>query len=259
MDLGLTGAKALVTGASRGIGRAIAAQLAAEGCALALCARGEEGLAKAAAELRAEGALLQANHPYSPGRGSGWRFGWESVDAVEVWNGATAAPSNERALAAWDGLLRAGRRLVATGGSDAHRPPDRVGQPQTVVRAERLAAAEVVAGLRAGRCWLARSARVGLDFAAAAGDRRAGVGERLAGRQGEAVAVRLRVAGAAGAVASLHGPDGHLHSAGLGPGASGRLEFGTVLGATPWLRAEVRRPDGGLVALTNPIWLAAGA
>jgi hypothetical protein len=222
--------------------------------------RPEDGvLPRIAAELRAEGALLQANHPFSAARGASWRFGWEAVEAVEVWNGSETGAVNDRAVALWDRLLRAGQRLVATGGSDAHRPPDRVGHPQTVVRAERLAVAEVVAGLRAGRCWLARSAQVRLDFTATAGDRRADVGERLGGRQGEAVGVRLRVTGATGAVASLHGRDGTVHAAGLGPGASGTLEFRTVLGATPWLRAEVRQPDGALVALTNPIWLAATA
>ncbi|HEX6677404.1 MAG TPA: CehA/McbA family metallohydrolase [Actinomycetes bacterium] len=212
-------------------------------------------LSRIAGELRAEGGLLQANHPFAPGRGSSWQFGWESVDAVEVWNGSVAAPSNERALTLWDELLRAGRRLAATGGSDAHRPPDRVGHPQTVVRAERLAAAELVAALRAGRCWLAGSAEVALDFVAAAGDRLAGMGERLPCRHGEAVRVRLRVAGAPGAVATLHGRDGTVHGATLAAGASGGLDWTTSPGATPWLRAEVRRPDGGLVALTNPIWL----
>lgn len=60
MDLGLAGRRALVTGASRGIGRAVAGILAAEGCSLALCARGREGLDKARAELAAGGTAVVA-------------------------------------------------------------------------------------------------------------------------------------------------------------------------------------------------------
>ncbi len=52
MDLELTGKTALITGASRGIGRAIAASLASENCNLLLCARGAEALEATAHELR---------------------------------------------------------------------------------------------------------------------------------------------------------------------------------------------------------------
>ncbi len=60
MDLGLRDKVAMVAGASRGIGKAVALALAAEGCRVALVARGEEPLRQAAAEVEAAGAQTLA-------------------------------------------------------------------------------------------------------------------------------------------------------------------------------------------------------
>ena len=60
MDLELKGKVAVVTGASRGIGRGIAAALAEEGCDLVICARGEEALDEAATDFRAKGVRVEA-------------------------------------------------------------------------------------------------------------------------------------------------------------------------------------------------------
>lgn len=61
MDLGLKGRCALVTGGSMGIGKAAALALAAEGCRVAIAARGAEALAQAAAEIGDGTLALQAD------------------------------------------------------------------------------------------------------------------------------------------------------------------------------------------------------
>lgn len=52
MDLGLKGKVALVGGASRGIGKAVAMGLAREGCLVAICARNQQPLLEAAEDIR---------------------------------------------------------------------------------------------------------------------------------------------------------------------------------------------------------------
>ena len=61
MELGLAGRRAVVTGGSKGLGKAIAAELLAEGAAVAICSRHAGELEEAAAELRT--AAGQEQHP----------------------------------------------------------------------------------------------------------------------------------------------------------------------------------------------------
>jgi 3-oxoacyl-[acyl-carrier protein] reductase len=60
MDLGLSGKKALVTAASRGIGLAIARQFADDGADVAICARSQAGLETALKDLEQRGVRVFA-------------------------------------------------------------------------------------------------------------------------------------------------------------------------------------------------------
>ncbi len=60
MDLGISGKVALVTAASKGLGRASALALAAEGARVTICARGEHALRSTEAELQALGVDVHA-------------------------------------------------------------------------------------------------------------------------------------------------------------------------------------------------------
>lgn len=82
MDLGLKGRRALITGASRGIGRVIADVLAEEGCSLALCARNKEQLKTAQEELEARGATVFAVPVDVSDAGAVRSFVADSVEAL---------------------------------------------------------------------------------------------------------------------------------------------------------------------------------
>ncbi|WP_411576980.1 CehA/McbA family metallohydrolase [Streptomyces sp. SCSIO ZS0520] len=224
---------------------------------------------KYARQIRAAGGLVVPAHPHATCVGCNWKFGFNEADAVEVWNGAYT-PDDEVTLAEWDNMLvssvRSGRGwLPAMGSSDAHRDPDAVGMPQTVVLAEELSRRAIQAGIRAGRSYVAESAEVELAFSAS-GSRgeHAGIGERLRVAPEAPVTVRLEVKGAPGATPSIVTDQGTLFTgAALPASGAGSVEWRTTAEYAAYVRAEVRHAPavpglpGALVGFTNPVFLGA--
>ncbi len=98
MDLGLKGRAAAVAGASKGLGKAAARALAAEGCQVAICSRSQEPLAACAQEIAEEFGVAthyQALDLSQPGAGQDFveaahqRFG--RLDVLVTNNGGPPA------------------------------------------------------------------------------------------------------------------------------------------------------------------------
>ncbi|MFF4400312.1 CehA/McbA family metallohydrolase [Streptomyces sp. NPDC001480] len=220
-----------------------------------------------ARQIHRAGGLVVPAHPHATCVGCGWKFGFVEADAVEVWNGPYT-PDDEVMLAEWDNLLvasvRGGRAwLPAMGSSDAHRDPDVVGSPQTVVLADDLTREAIQEGIRAGRSYIAESKNISLTFTATDGrGRHAGIGERLEADPDTPVTVRLEVSGAPRCTARIVTDQGVLLTSDPLPvSGSGVVEWHTTPAYAAYARAELRHETaagtvpGALAALTNPIFL----
>jgi hypothetical protein len=215
-------------------------------------------------DIHRVGALAVAAHPNATCVGCAWKFGYSGIDAIEVWNGPWTL-DDEAVVAAWDNLLvaggRTGRWTPAVGDSDAHSEPQVIGLPHNVVYADDLDRGSILAGVRAGRLWIAESAAVNLSLTAKASGRQAGIGERLPVDDDAPVTVTLTVDGAPGCAARIITDQGQRLLTPLPATGTGTVSWTTTPRNAAYVRAEVRRPQptattaDTMVALTNPIFL----
>jgi hypothetical protein len=174
------------------------------------------------------------------------------------------------------------------GNSDAHSAPQVIGLPQTVVNADDLTRDAILAGIRAGRSWIAESSSIALALSAlalsalaltagatataTAHGRQAGIGETLRAPADTPVHVRLEVSGVPNGTVRLITDEGQMHQESLDASGSGTVLWRTTTWLASYVRAEIRHPLadgtpgkgntmgpalqwGAMAALTNPIVL----
>jgi hypothetical protein len=236
----------------------------------------DDQFARFAREVHRYGALVVPAHPYCPYIACQFKFGYEDADAVEVWNGPWTY-DDESAVDTWDAMLGEAMRtgkdwLPAMGNSDAHSEPQVIGLPQTVVYADDLNRDAILAGIQAGRTWIAESSSVTLGLTATGRGKQANIGETLRVPLDAPVDVRVDVSGVPNGTVRIITDEGQMHQESLDAGGSGTVVWRTTASLAAYVRAEVRHPLadgtpghgntmgpdlqwGPMAALTNPIIL----
>lgn len=108
MDLELTGKRALVTGGSRGIGKAIARELALEGADVAIAARDQARIDATVAELASQSGRRVAGMSADTGDGASVaamvKASADALGGIDILVNAAAQPGGQQPAPRWDGV-----------------------------------------------------------------------------------------------------------------------------------------------------------
>lgn len=216
---------------------------------------GDPRIGRLVEAAHAAGGLFSINHPFADCLACSWTHGVpEGVDGIEISN--PGASNMAQAIALWDSLLRAGRRVTAVGSSDWHRPGERTIDVASVrVFAPELSERAILGAIKAGRVIVMASAKLPApSLSVSGGGRTATVGDTLTVPPGEALRIEVGVAETyAGGRADLVWRGEIVGSSKIE--AAGTVRFTHHVAADGYLRIHVHASDGSPLALTNPVWI----
>ncbi|GGR10725.1 CehA/McbA family metallohydrolase [Deinococcus ruber] len=211
----------------------------------------QRGMADLAQRVSLEGGYVVIAHPFAAGdpicTGCAWTYfdlRPENTSHMEVWNGPWHGRHNSRALAYWYTLLAAGKRVVATAGSDAHGPAYLPGTGFTCTPATS-DPAFLLRQLREGQTYL--SAGPELHLTVLAPDQTAVLGGSVAAGTWH---LRLSWEGVPEGSVLVWVVDGREHREGIQTAGTQDAAFDV----NTWLNLEIRAAGGELLALTNPVY-----
>jgi 3-oxoacyl-[acyl-carrier protein] reductase len=166
VELGLKGKRALVTAASKGLGRAVAEALLAEGCRVCICSRDEARIDAAAREMAVDGAEVHAMAAdIADSDGCARLFDWtvDTLGGLDILVNNTGGPATGGVMEldelswrqAFEGVLMSALRL-----SRAAIPVMRQGRGGSIVNLASLTAKQPIDGLALSNAF--RPALVGM-------------------------------------------------------------------------------------------------
>jgi predicted metal-dependent phosphoesterase TrpH len=198
------------------------------------------------------GALFSINHPVSECVGCGWEHEIPTdVDAIEVSNGRHGEVA--AALAIWDKLLAAGRRITGVGSSDWHRAPDPIDVANTRVYATSLTENAIVAAIRSGRAIVVNGAQHATpEVSVQSAGKTAGIGDSLTLGSSASITLDIKAPTLANGRLVVVANGERSPPVALDGSGTARVERRAAPG---YVRVELSSAADELVAITNPVYL----